>query len=143
MTKRERPDYFKKFRDKDGVCIGLGDVVYGEDGKAFRVDGVIYEKNIMHPIVATALKQEWKDDVYDNETYKLKPKWLTHEEVKWKQLFEEILVDLMEVRGMIEGTIREKERRDQWLEETLRVANYYIEKHEKLRNRPTQSHTSE
>lgn len=60
-------------RGKDGEPINVGDVVYGEDGRAWRVRGVtIGEKSQAHPdhvIRATSDAGEWRY---------LKPEWLTH-----------------------------------------------------------------
>ena len=73
-------------RGADGEPINVGDVVYGEDGRAWRVRGVtIGEKSQAHPdhvIRATSDAGVWRY---------LKPEWLTHERPdSWGRIADEL-----------------------------------------------------
>jgi hypothetical protein len=61
-------------KDKDGVPIHVGDTVYGEDGRAWHVEGISLGRWAKwvegHVVHAMGDSGQWRD---------LMPEWLTHE----------------------------------------------------------------
>ncbi|MDD6566952.1 MAG: hypothetical protein PUF11_09260, partial [Parafannyhessea umbonata] len=60
-------------RDRDGVPIHVGDTVYGEDGRAWHVEGISLGRWAKwvegHVVHAMGDSGQWRD---------LMPEWLTH-----------------------------------------------------------------
>ena len=77
----ETPNFYPKLLDKDGNLINIGDVLYGEDGKAWKIATVAYSERMNHPLGAW-----WIDeDGVERLIYKaLKPKWLSRKNPKSK-----------------------------------------------------------
>ena len=73
-------------RDRDGVPINVGDTVYGEDGRAWHVEGISLgwwakwvEGHVVH---AMGDSGQWRD---------LMPEWLTHERPdSWERIADEL-----------------------------------------------------
>ena len=77
MIKGEMNAFYPKYLDKNKEIINLGDTLYGEDGKAWKINMVVYATEETHPLGAWNVK----DDGTEGEIYKaLKPKWLTHQD---------------------------------------------------------------
>lgn len=86
MKIHETDTTFNKPKDKDGVVINLGDVVYGEDGRGWRVTEIRYGKWAAYPIGAQSINTiESKD---------LKPHWLTHRYYDWEIMARVLLSDM-------------------------------------------------
>ena len=76
MIRGETNGFYPKYLDKNKEIINIGDVLYGEDGKAWKIALVGYAKKMSHPLGAWNIE----DDGTEGTIYKaLKPKWLTHE----------------------------------------------------------------
>ena len=77
----ETPNFYPKLLDKDGNVINIGDVLYGEDGKTWKIATVAYSERMNHPLGAW-----WIDeDGVERLIYKaLKPKWLSRKNPKSK-----------------------------------------------------------
>ena len=74
QIKGETPNFYPKLLDKDGNLVNIGDVLYGEDGKAWKVDGVRYSTDMSYPVGAL----EVVDGVTTENFRPLKPEWLSH-----------------------------------------------------------------
>ena len=86
MKIHETDTTFNKPKDKDGVVINLGDVVYGEDGRGWRVTEIRYGKWTAYPIGAQSINTAESKD--------LKPHWLTHHHLDWEFMARVLLYDL-------------------------------------------------
>ena len=76
MIRGETNGFYPKYLDKNKEIINIGDVLYGEDGKAWNITGVTYREDDDYPLIA------WSVDEGGNHRLplkQLKPKWLTHE----------------------------------------------------------------
>ena len=73
-------------RDRDGVPIHVGDTVYGEDGRAWHVEGISLGRWAKwvegHVVHAMGDSGQWRD---------LMPEWLTHERPdSWGRIAQEL-----------------------------------------------------
>ena len=77
--KGETSNFYPKYLDKDGFVINIGDVLFGSDGKAWKISCISYDPHCEYSIIA------W--DVLDDgstgtDMKSLKPKWLTRQNPK-------------------------------------------------------------
>ena len=96
MTEYEGGAFFKKYRDKDGAFINLGDELYGEDGRKWYVAEVRYGKSPTptYPIVC---KGESPYKEYFGATKELKPKWLSRNKPNPHRDFVREMIQLVSV----------------------------------------------
>jgi hypothetical protein len=81
MINGETPNFYPKLLDKDGCVINIGDTLYGEDGRMWKIQSVEYSENETFPIFAYEVDEDG-DDVGVVEI--LKPKWLSRKNPKPK-----------------------------------------------------------
>ena len=79
MIKGETPNFYPKLLDKDGNLINIGDVLYGNDGKAWKITMVAYSKNMAYPLAARNVREDGTEDLLDKC---LKPRWLSRKNPK-------------------------------------------------------------
>ena len=87
-------EFYKKYRDKEGEIIEIGDTVYGEDGRAWWVKEVCYGFDCKYPIVGELRVPIEELNVVEfctPTTKRLRPKWLTHHCTSWEQAFRDLL----------------------------------------------------
>lgn len=77
----DKQHYFKKFQDKNGKDINLGDNLYGEDGKLWRVLEIKYSLTDPYTIKAQEIEIDYKNEIFKKgkKIRDLKPKWLSSE----------------------------------------------------------------
>jgi hypothetical protein len=86
MIRGETNGTYPKYLDKNHKIINLGDVLYGEDGKAWTIEQACYGEKVKYPLTGRLhipiedLDGCTEVDEFYNPTIKeLKPKWLTHD----------------------------------------------------------------
>lgn len=73
-------------KDKDGVPIHAGDVVYGDDGKAWRVHEIV-----LLAVTESVRKFSVKAVCDDGAKRGLRPEWLSHERPdSWERIADEL-----------------------------------------------------
>ena len=79
QIKGETPNFYPKLIDKDGNLINIGDVLYGEDGKAWKVDNILYSAEMSHPVGVWGVNE---DGTPNYEYQAFTPKWLSRKNPK-------------------------------------------------------------
>lgn len=84
---------------KDGKSIQLGDTVWGEDGKRWRIVGI-------------GERYVWGQNIEKSGQKRLKPEWLTHEEPdSWERILDDAMAE-HPVTYCLENGIANKDFRD-------------------------------
>ena len=82
QIKGETPNFYPKLLDKDGNLINIGDVLYGEDGIAWKVDGIRYSDDMTCPVGVF----EFLDGRVTANYRALNPEWLSRKNPKSEPL---------------------------------------------------------